>query len=196
MHGNIGNGSTGGDNFTPFLVFPSGVRTCVCGGNFSVALLESGQLYSWGYNGAGQLGVGHSITSSSPEPIKFPTISKESSQISENYENSEISGYSPLIKALACGGNATSILTEEGIMWSWGRRGHGQATWTLQFRQEEPIKHPEMKWKVPVQWTWDSVFRWLWLGRLEGPQVGSGFKQLPVEVLFNMVCILGTNPFF
>lgn len=58
--GQIGNGNTI-DQLTPIKIsLPNGVKTKTLslGGFHSMAIGEDGKLYSWGYNGYGQLGVG------------------------------------------------------------------------------------------------------------------------------------------
>jgi alpha-tubulin suppressor-like RCC1 family protein len=39
------------------------------GDNFSIALTRSRELYSWGYNGEGQLGHGHTHDESRPREV-------------------------------------------------------------------------------------------------------------------------------
>jgi alpha-tubulin suppressor-like RCC1 family protein len=39
------------------------------GFDFTVALTRSGALYSWGYNGGGQLGLGHTRDESRPREV-------------------------------------------------------------------------------------------------------------------------------
>ena len=59
-----------------YLIFPGQVR-CVlvcCSNASSVALSESGELYSWGYNGNGQLGVGSNINHSAPCKINLGRV--------------------------------------------------------------------------------------------------------------------------
>jgi hypothetical protein len=45
-----------------------------CGGWHSMALTESGRVYSWGYNGFGQLGIGNTIKSNTPKLIDLKPI--------------------------------------------------------------------------------------------------------------------------
>lgn len=72
-YGQLGNGGSAGTNVTPNEVVFSGRIADVTlngahAGN-SYALLESGVLYAWGYNGYGELGVGDASQRNSPVQI-------------------------------------------------------------------------------------------------------------------------------
>ncbi len=49
------------------------IKAISCGSSHSLALTESGRVYSWGWNGFGQLGLGSQIDANSPKPIKINT---------------------------------------------------------------------------------------------------------------------------
>ena len=63
-----------------------------CGFNHSLVLTSSSDLYSWGYNYSGQLGLGNNNNQSSPQKIKiFNSISPKSlSFCSFNYHQRKI----------------------------------------------------------------------------------------------------------
>jgi alpha-tubulin suppressor-like RCC1 family protein len=49
------------------------IKAISCGSCHSLALTESGRVYSWGWNGFGQLGHRNQIDANSPKPIKINT---------------------------------------------------------------------------------------------------------------------------
>lgn len=92
-------------------VFPSADRPKIialaAGWDFSLALMSDGTVFSWGFNGNGELGLGisdyqdnHSI------PKKIPYLSE--------------------IKAIAAGWNHALALDKNGKVWSWGNNSFGQ----------------------------------------------------------------------
>lgn len=64
------------------------------------------QVYGWGYNGNGQLGIGSTANQLSPIRIS-------------NFNGIKV------VK-LACGYSHVLALTDEGTMYSWGSNSHGQ----------------------------------------------------------------------
>lgn len=77
-----------------------------CGQSFSIALTEDGELYSWGYNGNGQLGLGSSSNQQSPQRVNG------------------LQG--KFIKKIACGMAHVLALTDTGTLYSWGANSYGQ----------------------------------------------------------------------
>ncbi|KAH3756159.1 UVB-resistance 8 [Pelomyxa schiedti] len=82
------------------------VVTASCGGEFTVALLNSGQVFSWGYNKFGQLGLGD--VNNRTAPCEVTLLRAEG------------------VIAIACGGYHTLAKTDSGIMYSWGAGDYGQ----------------------------------------------------------------------
>ena len=79
--------------------------TACCSGEYhTITLSNDGTLYSFGYNGEGQLGLGHNNDVSLPTPI--PNL--------------------PKIKMISCGSNFTVCVDCEGFMWSFGENNCGQ----------------------------------------------------------------------
>jgi hypothetical protein len=73
------------------------------GYNYSLALTASGELYSWGYNNFGQLGLGHTNQhASAPNHVSF------------------FSTHGIKIKEIATGGNHVLLLTEDHRVYCWG----------------------------------------------------------------------------
>ena len=70
--GQIGSGTTTNQS-TPRKVSASfGGRKVVgvtCGQTSSMAVLENGEVYGWGYNGNGQLGLGNNINQLNPQRV-------------------------------------------------------------------------------------------------------------------------------
>ncbi|XP_059521644.1 E3 ISG15--protein ligase HERC5-like isoform X2 [Myotis daubentonii] len=72
----------------------------------SMALSMSGNIYSWGRNDCGQLGLGHTDNEDRPSLI-------------EALDNQKV-------EFLACGGSHTALLTEDGLLFTFGAGKHGQ----------------------------------------------------------------------
>ena len=78
--------------------------TACCGAYYTITLSNDGTLYSFGYNGERQLGLGHNNNVSLPTPISnLPKIAK-----------------------ISCGFNFTICVDCEGFMWSFGENSCGQ----------------------------------------------------------------------
>ncbi|XP_022438015.1 E3 ISG15--protein ligase HERC5 isoform X1 [Delphinapterus leucas] len=72
----------------------------------SMALSMSGNIYSWGRNDCGQLGLGH-------------TDNKDSPSLIEMLDNQKV-------EFLACGGSHTALLTKGGLVFTFGAGKYGQ----------------------------------------------------------------------
>ncbi|TKS72961.1 putative E3 ubiquitin-protein ligase HERC4 [Collichthys lucidus] len=83
------------------------VSRVACGSQHSVALSKDGQVYTWGQDSRGQLGLGkRKLGASSPEHV--PTVSAI-----------------PLVQ-IAAGGEQSFALSVSGSVFSWGRNDCGQ----------------------------------------------------------------------
>jgi alpha-tubulin suppressor-like RCC1 family protein len=80
------------------------VRAIAAGEGYSLALTESGEVYAWGWNEHGQLGLGD--TAVRLTPTKVPGLSA--------------------VKAIAAGFSHSLALTESGEVYAWGSNEHGQ----------------------------------------------------------------------
>ena len=87
-----------------------GIVKIVKGSDFNLALTERGEIYSWGYNGNGQLGLNHTATTLVPSKVKDETSKGVLSNIID----------------ITCGSSTSYALTEDGQIWSWGNNGNGQ----------------------------------------------------------------------
>jgi predicted nucleic acid-binding Zn ribbon protein len=81
-----------------------GIRAIVAGSFYSFALTEEGDVYAWGSNGCGELGLGD--TEDRLTPTKVPGLGR--------------------VRAIAAGGGHSLALTESGEVYTWGLNKHGQ----------------------------------------------------------------------
>ncbi|XP_053459750.1 E3 ISG15--protein ligase HERC5 isoform X2 [Nycticebus coucang] len=72
----------------------------------SMALSMSGNIYSWGKNEFGQLGLGHTMGEASPSLIEALADQR--------------------VEFLTCGGSHTALLTEDGLVFTFGAGNYGQ----------------------------------------------------------------------
>jgi len=82
----------------------SSMRDVATGDYHTVALKDDGTVWSWGYNGQGQLGSGSTIDSDNPIAV---------------------TGLTNVI-AVAAGGRHTLALKSDGTVWAWGYNYYGQ----------------------------------------------------------------------
>ncbi|XP_059046133.1 probable E3 ubiquitin-protein ligase HERC4 isoform X2 [Achroia grisella] len=78
-----------------------------CGSFHSIALTNSGDLYSWGANSYGQCGLGI-FTSKEMKPRQITSL------------------LGVPIALIACGSNHTFVLSKSGAVFGWGKNSHGQ----------------------------------------------------------------------
>ncbi|CAG2112644.1 unnamed protein product, partial [Medioppia subpectinata] len=83
------------------------VRLC-CGANHSLALTSAGQMFGWGCNLFGQLGIGNKVDESVPKPSLVKRLAAK------------------MVVQIACGGNHSLALTINGSIYSWGSNAFGQ----------------------------------------------------------------------
>ncbi|XP_021567716.1 E3 ISG15--protein ligase HERC5 [Carlito syrichta] len=109
QHGQLGIGRMFPSTCTPQIVEDlAGVPLVqiAAGEAHSMALSMSGNIYSWGNNEFGQLGLGH-------------TENKDSPSLIEKLDNQEV-------EFLACGGSHTALLTQDGLVFTFGAGKYGQ----------------------------------------------------------------------
>ncbi|KAH9512730.1 RCC1 and BTB domain-containing protein 1 [Bulinus truncatus] len=107
--GQVGTGSSTNQPSPRKITSVIGSRSAVaiaCGQTSSMALLDNGEVYGWGYNGNGQLGIGNNVNQ--PNPSRVATLQ------------------SVIITQIVCGYAHTLALTDEGSMYSWGANSYGQ----------------------------------------------------------------------
>ncbi|XP_040518219.1 RCC1 and BTB domain-containing protein 2 isoform X5 [Gallus gallus] len=107
--GQVGSGSTANQPI------PRRVTSCLqnkvvvniaCGQMCSMAVVENGEVYVWGYNGNGQLGLGSS--GNQPTPCRIAALQ------------------GIRVQRVACGCAHTLVLTDEGQIYAWGANSYGQ----------------------------------------------------------------------
>jgi len=89
------------------LIFPAAVEEIYAGGDHHFAIDCNRQVYAWGINGWGQLGIGKKESKCQEKPKKVFALGKNVIQ-------------------LACGATHSLALTSEGHVFSWGRGSYGQ----------------------------------------------------------------------
>ena len=97
----------------PIGVMPKGaiaVPRVVAGYNHGVALKSDGTVWTWGYNGHGELGDGTTANKAIPVQVKGA--------------NGE--GYLSDIVAISAGNNHSLALKSDGSLWTWGYNYYGQ----------------------------------------------------------------------
>lgn len=103
--GQLGNGTNGQNANTPQPVQPAETWQAVATGReHSMALRADGTLWTWGYNGFGQLGTGNRISTNIPQPILTNRT----------------------WVAVAAGASHSVALRSDGTLWAWGSNLHGQ----------------------------------------------------------------------
>uniref|UniRef100_A0A0C9RZF0 TSA: Wollemia nobilis Ref_Wollemi_Transcript_415_2290 transcribed RNA sequence n=1 Tax=Wollemia nobilis TaxID=56998 RepID=A0A0C9RZF0_9CONI len=110
------------------------IVTVAAGGRHTLALSDTGQVWGWGYGGEGQLGLGSRIrTVSSPHPV--PCIDNSSHwqdlhqtglKGSRLCEGQTIKAPGNYVKAIACGGRHSAVITDAGALLTFGWGLYGQ----------------------------------------------------------------------
>ena len=79
------------------------IKQIICGSYHTIALTNSNEIWVWGYNNCGQLGLGHNQDQNSPQKLNLPNIKK-----------------------IICGVYHTIALTNLNEVWVWGCNNEGQ----------------------------------------------------------------------
>ncbi|XP_059183715.1 RCC1 and BTB domain-containing protein 1 isoform X2 [Centropristis striata] len=107
--GQIGSGSTANQPYPRKVTGLLQGKTAVgitCGQTSSMALIDYGEVYGWGYNGNGQLGIGNN--GNQLTPCRVASLQGLCMQ-------QVVSGYSHCL-----------ALTDEGLLYAWGANTYGQ----------------------------------------------------------------------
>lgn len=104
----LGVGNTKNQNTPQKVILPNEVKAkfVFCGDSFSFFLGDDDNLYSWGYNYYGQLGIGNTIVQKTPQLIKFPNNVKA--------------------KLVSIGKDHCMTIGDDGNLYTWGRNQNGQ----------------------------------------------------------------------
>ncbi len=122
----------------------TGVNQVVCGAFHCAALTSQGALLTWGCNLYGQLGHGDN------KDVKTPTYVED--LLKPQGDGAEI-----FIDSVACGGNFTACLTEDGKVYTWGCGDHGVLGHN-DSKDQVPTKQPS------VDPAWAELICWLVVG--------------------------------
>ncbi|XP_039687343.1 ultraviolet-B receptor UVR8 isoform X3 [Medicago truncatula] len=103
------------------------ITSVAAGGRHTLVLSDIGQVWGWGYGGEGQLGLGSRVRMVS-SPHIIPCIDSSSlvqGSMSSEGHNFRIPG--SCIKAIACGGRHSAVITDAGavLAFGWGLYGQG-----------------------------------------------------------------------
>ncbi|OEF98131.1 RCC1 domain-containing protein [Desulfuribacillus alkaliarsenatis] len=109
--GKIGNGTVGvnkedGEWSPVELASLQNIKTIIAGNEHSFAIDNKGQVFGWGNNHRGQLGIGDTEDRSTPVLVQ------------------PITDLAP--KKLGVGGNFSFAILDDGSAWTWGDNGHGR----------------------------------------------------------------------
>ncbi|GAA0150428.1 guanyl-nucleotide exchange factor [Lithospermum erythrorhizon] len=110
------------------------ITSVAAGGRHTLVLSDVGQVWGWGYGGEGQLGLGSRIkTVNSPHLI--PCIEQcsngqekpnSSHQGSSTSTSVAVKYVGSCIKAIACGGRHSAVITDTGALLTFGWGSYGQ----------------------------------------------------------------------
>jgi alpha-tubulin suppressor-like RCC1 family protein len=118
--GQLGDGGVTDSHVPVQITVPAGVTftALAAGGAHSVALTSIGQVYTWGWNSSGQLGIGS--TAESHTPVLVPGLSN--------------------IIAVSARHNHTVALKSDGTVWAWGKNDCGQLGNANNSNQLSPVQ--------------------------------------------------------
>ncbi|XP_077238918.1 ultraviolet-B receptor UVR8-like isoform X2 [Tasmannia lanceolata] len=106
------------------------IATVAAGGRHTLALSDVGQVWGWGYGGEGQLGLGSRIRMvSSPHPVPCIEISaygKDKTSLGQSSEGQAHKVPGSYVKAIACGGRHSAVITDAGAVLTFGWGLYGQ----------------------------------------------------------------------
>ncbi|XP_043244131.1 RCC1 domain-containing protein 1-like [Amphibalanus amphitrite] len=108
--GQLGTGELSSSDMPQLVTALDGLAiTQVCAGGWhTAALSSSGDVYTWGWNESGQLGLGDTVNVAA-EPALVDALPSDVT-----------------VTQLACGSRHTLALLEDGSVMGWGWNGHGQ----------------------------------------------------------------------
>lgn len=108
QYGQLGDGSTVTRRTPVRVLLPRGVKAVAVAAsyNYSLALTSTGEVYTWGYNGSGQLGNGFLTSSEVPGRVHLPR--------------------GVVIREVTSGGYDGLALSAKGQLYAWGDNRYGQ----------------------------------------------------------------------
>ena len=117
--GQLGNGSTSNRNVPTLTSLGTSVKfiAVAAGRNFSAAIAADGQLYTWGWNGEGQLGIG----ATSPTTRNTPQTMNNT-----NLRFQSVSAGDRCVYAITAEGIDAEGKNLPGKLYAWGNNGSGR----------------------------------------------------------------------
>ncbi|VDK51388.1 unnamed protein product [Anisakis simplex] len=109
-----------------------------CGSHHSVAVTDRGEVFSWGRNSCGQVGIGSNVNQDLPRQVTGQLCRTQSNKM---FPSCLIEGVHLLlaqsklmpqilanrfVRSVVCGQNNTLALTDDGEVFGWGFNGNGQ----------------------------------------------------------------------
>ncbi|KAK7864423.1 hypothetical protein R5R35_000463 [Gryllus longicercus] len=107
--GQVGSGMSANQSLPRRVNSVLSARRCItiaCGQTSSIAVTDTGEVYGWGYNGNGQLGLGNNVNQLNPCRV------------------GALAGV--VVTRVACGYAHTLALTDVGALYAWGANSYGQ----------------------------------------------------------------------
>ncbi|CAO3571493.1 unnamed protein product [Mortierella alpina] len=139
-YGQLGHGDLSSLSAPKAIEALQGIRisSAACGASFSVAVSDSGDVYTFGLNDHGQLGIGKRPTAShggrdEPLPVRNTALP----QLVDFYEEGSDEPLEVTIVSVACGSAHTVALDDQGHAWSCGWRKYGQLSEPVQSDEED-----------------------------------------------------------
>jgi alpha-tubulin suppressor-like RCC1 family protein len=172
-HGQIGNGTSGGNQLTPVQVSGplTGVKALAAGGTHSLAVLTDGTARAWGRNDLGQLGNGNNTNQPSPVTVSGLTTvvaldggldhslasrtdgtalswgANGSGQLGDGSTTPRNAPWQLAglanMVGLSAGGSHSLGLDQAGVVWAWGGNSSGQLGDGTQANRLSPVSISE-----------------------------------------------------
>jgi alpha-tubulin suppressor-like RCC1 family protein len=151
-----GTASTTVSDTPSTVTLPSGVRASrvAAGGNHALLLTSTGDVYAWGRNGSGQLGLGDQLSRAAPTKVTLPrpaiaiaagrdfsvavlddgsVYSWGINTVGQLGDDSRFASLLPVavagisgVTAAAAGNDHVIVLRNDGTVWGWGANASGQ----------------------------------------------------------------------
>ena len=142
-YGQLGKGTTGNSSFPVYVVDEQGtpienIKQISAGANHMLALKENGEVYAWGLNSSGQLGISVSSTTSSNDAYKkIYAVS-----VLTSVEQGETTEYVNLsnVKQISAGADFSVVLTNDGEVYTFGISNYGQLGYGKTANSNVPVK--------------------------------------------------------
>ncbi|XP_023239739.1 RCC1 domain-containing protein 1-like isoform X2 [Centruroides sculpturatus] len=147
--GQLGHGTTENEETPRVVEALEGIpiKMIATGGWHSVALSTIGDIYVWGWNESGQLGLPASISNKKlSEVVTFQAIP----QLLDFPHDA-------IIKTVSCGSRHTAAISEDGQLWTWGWNGHNQ----LGLNKLTPVDYPNCV-QIPPEYKVQNVICNYW----------------------------------